>query len=298
MKLAGSRVLVTGGAQGMGLLIARGAAARGAQVAIWDLNGKALPDAASRIAAARRSEDQIVASDAVDVGDPSAVSGAAERLKASFGEVDVLVNNAGVVSGKRLVDLSPEEVQRTLRVNTAALFWTTGAFLPSMIDRGGGHIVTMASAAGLVGVPGLSDYCASKYGAVGFHESLRSELRLTAPGVRTSLICPFFVDTGMFAGVRTRFPFLLPILEPSRVAEAVVRADREGPRNGRPPLVRPLPEAAASASCRLARSDRGVLRDPCRHGHLLGAPGVARTGRRGQRPEVASGPPVWRKDSE
>ena len=224
MKLAGSRVLVTGGAQGMGLLIARGAAARGAQVAIWDLNEKALPDARSRIAAARRSEDQVVAAAAVDVGDPSAVSGAAERLKASFGEVDVLVNNAGVVSGKRLVDLSPEEVQRTLRVNTAALFWTTGAFLPSMIDRGGGHIVTMASAAGLVGVPGLSDYCASKYGAVGFHESLRSELRRTAPGVRTSLICPFFVDTGMFAGVRTRFPFLLPILEPSRVAEAAVRA--------------------------------------------------------------------------
>ena len=224
MKLAGSRVLVTGGAQGMGLLIARGAAARGAQVAIWDLNGKALPDAASRIAAARRSEDQVVAADAVDVGDPNAVSGAAERLKASFGEVDVLVNNAGVVSGKRLVDLSPEEVQRTLRVNTAALFWTTGAFLPSMIDRGRGHIVTMASAGGLVGVPGLSDYCASKFGAVGFHESLRSELRRTGPSVRTSLICPFFVDTGMFAGVQTRFRFLLPILEPSRVAEAAVRA--------------------------------------------------------------------------
>ena len=224
MKLAGRRVLVTGGAQGMGLLIACGAAERGAHVAIWDLNEKALPDAASRISAARRSDDQIVASDAVDVGDPVAVSGAAERLRASFGEMDVLVNNAGVVSGKRLVDLSPEEVLRTLRVNTAALFWTTGAFLPSMIERGEGHIVTMASAGGLIGVPGLSDYCASKFGAVGFHESLRNELRRTAPGVRTSLICPFFVDTGMFAGVRTRFPFLLPILEPSRVAKAAVRA--------------------------------------------------------------------------
>ena len=224
MKLAGRRLLVTGAAQGMGLLIARGAAARGAHVAIWDLNGRALPDAVSRIAATRRNENQIVVSDAVDVGDPDAVSGAAERLRASFGEVDVLVNNAGVVLGKRLVDLSPEEVLRTLRVNTAALFWTTGAFLPSMIERGEGHFVTMASAAGLIGVPGLSDYCASKFGAVGFHESLRSELRRTAPGVRSSLICPFFVDTGMFAGVRTRFPFLLPILQPSRVAEAAVRA--------------------------------------------------------------------------
>ena len=224
MKLAGRRVLVTGGAQGMGLLIARGAAARGAHVGIWDVNDRALPDAAAQIAAGRAGADQLVVSDVVDVGDPDAVLEAAERLAASFGRVDVLINNAGVVSGKRLTDLSPEEVQRTLRVNTAALFWTSRAFLPAMIEAGDGHVVTMASAGGLVGVSGLSDYCASKFGAVGFHESLRAELRRTAPGVGTSLICPFFVGTGMFAGVRTRFPFLLPILEPERVAAAVIRA--------------------------------------------------------------------------
>lgn len=224
MKLAGRRVLVTGGAQGMGLLVACGAAARGAHVAVWDRNEPALPDAAARIAAARGSGDQLVVSDAVDVGDPEAVAGAAGRLGASFGEVDVLVNNAGVVSGKRFTDLSAEDVERTLRVNTAALFWTARAFVPSMVGKGEGHIVTMASAAGLIGVPRLSDYCASKFGAVGFHESLRAELRRTAPGVGTSLICPFFVGTGMFAGVRTRFPRLLPILDPERVAAAVVRA--------------------------------------------------------------------------
>ena len=224
MKLAGRRVLVTGGAQGMGLLVAREASARGAHVALWDLNAKALPEAAEQVAASRRSKDQLVVADAVDVGDPEAVFAAAGRLGSSFGHVEVLVNNAGVVSGKRLLELSPEDVQRTLRVNTAAPFWIVQAFLPSMTERAAGHIVTMASAAGLVGVPGLSDYCASKFGAVGFHESLRAELRRTVPGVRTSLICPFFVDTGMFAGVRTRFPFLLPILRPERVAAAVVRA--------------------------------------------------------------------------
>ena len=224
MKLAGRRVLVTGGAQGMGLLIAQGAAARGAHVGIWDLNGKALPDAGARVAAARAGADQLVVSDVVDVGDPEAVVEAAARLGGSLGRVDVLVNNAGVVSGKRLTELSPEEVQRTLRVNTAALFWTARAFLPPMIEAGAGHVVTMASAGGLIGVSGLSDYCASKFGAVGFHESLRAELRRTAPGVGSSLICPFFVGTGMFAGVRTRFPFLLPILEPEKVAAAVIRA--------------------------------------------------------------------------
>ena len=224
MKLEGRRLLVTGGAQGMGLLIAERAAARGAHVGIWDMNGKALPDAAGRVAAARASEDQLVVSDVVDVGDPDAVLEAAARLGGSLGNVDVLVNNAGVVSGKPLTELSPEQVQRTLRVNIAALFWTSRAFLPAMIEAGAGHVVTMASAGGLIGVSGLSDYCASKFGAVGFHESLRAELRRTAPGVGTSLICPFFVSTGMFAGVRTRFPFLLPILEPERVAAAVIRA--------------------------------------------------------------------------
>ncbi len=224
MRLAGRRVLVTGGAQGMGLLIACEAAARGAHVAIWDLNEAALPDAAARIAAARQSEGQLVVSGAVDVGDAEAVSGAAGRLATSFGEVEVLVNNAGVVSGKPLTELSPEEVQRTLRVNTAALFWTAREFVPRMVEKSAGHLVTMASAGGLIGVSGLSDYCASKFGAVGFHESLRAELRRTAPGVGTSLICPFFVGTGMFAGVRTRFPFLLPILAPETVAAAVIRA--------------------------------------------------------------------------
>ena len=208
----------------MGLLIAQGAAARGAHVAIWDLNSTALPDAAARVTVARAREDQLVVSDVVDVGDPDAVRDAADRLRSFLGNVDVLVNNAGVVSGKPLSELSPEEVQRTLRVNTGALFWTSRALLPAMIEAGAGHIVTMASAGGLIGVAGLSDYCASKFGAVGFHESLRAELRRTAPGVGTSLICPFFVGTGMFAGVRTRFPFLLPILEPERVAAAVIRA--------------------------------------------------------------------------
>lgn len=224
MKLEGRRVLVTGGAQGMGLLIAQGAAARGAHVAVWDVNSGALRDAAARIGAARPRANQLVASEVVDVGDADAVARAAEHLAASFGNVDVLINNAGVVSGKPLTELSPEEVQRTLRVNTAALFWTARAFLPPMIDAGAGHVVTMASAGGLIGVSRLSDYCASKFGAVGFHESLRAELRRTAPGVGTSLICPFFVGTGMFAGVRTRFPFLLPILEPEKVAAAVIRA--------------------------------------------------------------------------
>ncbi len=260
MKFAGRRVLVTGGARGMGLLIARGAAARGARVALWDRDADALdaaagdfspgagdsspgagafsPEAGDISPTADASSPTAEASSptaggasspevwrqVVDVSDRRQVEEAATVLRSGFGEVEILVNNAGVVSGRAFADLTPEEVERTLAVNAAALFWLTRAFLPPMIRRGEGHLVTMASAGGLIGVPGLSDYCASKFAAVGFHESLRAELRRTAPGVRATLVCPFFVDTGMFAGVRTRFPRLLPILRPEAVAAATVRA--------------------------------------------------------------------------
>ena len=219
MNLRGSRILVTGGARGMGLAIAKGAAARGASVVLWDRDAEALRAAEAEVAGV-----EPVVGQAVDVADRGAVDAAAARLVSERGPVDILVNNAGVVSGKRFSDLAPEEVERTLAVNAASLFWTTRAFLPAMIRRGRGRIVTMASAGGLVGVPGLSDYCASKFAAVGFHESLRAELRREAPGVGATLVCPFFVNTGMFAGVRTRFPRLLPILDPETVAEAALRA--------------------------------------------------------------------------
>lgn len=231
MKFAGRRVLVTGGARGMGLLIARGAAARGARVALWDRDAEALDaaagdfsPAAGDISPAGGASAPEVWRQVVDVSDRRQVEEAAAALASGFGEVEILVNNAGVVTGKAFADLTPDEVERTLAVNAAALFWLTRAFLPPMIRRGEGHLVTMASAGGLIGVPGLSDYCASKFAAVGFHESLRAELRRTAPGVRATLVCPFFVDTGMFAGVRTRFPRLLPILRPETVAAATLRA--------------------------------------------------------------------------
>ena len=82
---------------------------------------------------------------------------------------------------------------------------TVKSFLPSMLARNHGHIVTIASAAGLFGVNGLVDYCASKYAAVGFDESLRAELWVQKKtGVHTTVVCPFYINTGMFDGVSSR----------------------------------------------------------------------------------------------
>jgi all-trans-retinol dehydrogenase (NAD+) len=158
------------------------------------------------------------------------------------GDVDVLVNNAGVVTGRPLLELSDEHIERTFAVNTLALFWTTRAFLPAMKARGSGHIVTVASAAGLIGTARETDYAASKFAAVGFNEALRQELRRGGSGVKTTVVCPYYIDTGMFAGVKTRFPSLLPVLKEQDVADRVLRAvQHDAPTVQMPFMVNTLP---------------------------------------------------------
>jgi all-trans-retinol dehydrogenase (NAD+) len=156
--------------------------------------------------------------------------------------VDVLVNNAGVVSGRLLLENPDERIQATFAVNTLALYWTTKAILPDMIERNRGHVVTIASAAGLVGVVRQTDYAASKHAAVGFDESLRYELRRLGTGVHTTIVCPFYIDTGMFSGVKSRYPRLLPVLKESDVADRVILAIRRRERRVLlPSIVRLLP---------------------------------------------------------
>jgi all-trans-retinol dehydrogenase (NAD+) len=214
-------VLVTGGASGIGRLLVLGCASLGAAVTIWDLDG----EGAGRVAA---EAGELGASSArafaCDVSDRAQVYARADEVRAATGDVDVLVNNAGIVSGKPLLELPDERIERTFAVNTLALFWTAKAFLPGMKTRGSGHIVTVASAAGLIGTARETDYAASKFAAVGFNEALRQELRHSAPGVRTTVACPYYVDTGMFEGVQTRFPLLLPVLKEQDVADRILRA--------------------------------------------------------------------------
>ncbi|MGC3994461.1 MAG: SDR family oxidoreductase [Propionicimonas sp.] len=229
MNLEGATLLVTGGGSGVGRQLAVQAAGRGARIVIWDRDEAAGRATAEQIGAAASHQ-------VVDVTDSGAVVEAARAT----GTVDVLVNCAGVVSGQRLLDASEAQIRRTFEVNTLALYWTTRAFLPAMLERRSGTVVTIASAAGLVGVARQTDYSASKWAAIGFTESLRAELRGT--GVGTLAVEPFYIDTGMFAGVRTRFPRLLPILKEADVAARVLDAiERDRPVLAMPPLVRTLP---------------------------------------------------------
>ncbi|GAA1366012.1 SDR family NAD(P)-dependent oxidoreductase [Arthrobacter rhombi] len=218
--LKNETVLITGAGSGIGRLMALGAARRGARIVIWDLNGAAADAVRDEIRATGASAESFV----VDVSDREAVRAAA----AETGPVDVVVNNAGVVTGKRLMDASDEAIERTIRINVLALYWVTKAFLGGMIERHHGTVVTVSSAAGLVGVAKQTDYSASKFAALGFAESLRVEMDKESAGVNSLAVCPFYIDTGMFEGVATKFPLLLPILKQDYVANRVLDSIEAG----------------------------------------------------------------------
>ena len=210
---------------GIGALVAVQAAHRGARaVVLWDLDLPAAQDVATRVQAAGAT----CLAQRVDLRDAQEVEAAGRVVLERLGRVDVLVNSAGVVTGRRFEDLSEEDVARTFDVNVLALYRVVRCFLPGMRTRDRGCVVTIASAAGLVGVARQTDYSASKFAAVGFMESLRSELRRSGSHVRTLVVAPYYVSTGMFAGVRTRVPLLLPVLEPERVASQVLDSVERG----------------------------------------------------------------------
>ena len=238
-EIAGQHIIITGAASGIGRLMALKLAARGGRITAWDINQPALDRVVAELSA---RGGQPARGFLCDVARRDLVYDAAAQTTAAGGPVDILINNAGIVSGKSFLELPDERIEATFQINTLSLFWVTKAFLPSMIQRNHGHVVTIASASGLLGVAKLSDYSASKWAAIGFDESLRAEMRTSAPGVKTTVVCPYYIDTGMFRGVKSRFPFLLPILKEDAVAEGVVAAiERNKARVIMPPLVYLVP---------------------------------------------------------
>jgi len=220
VALNGSRVLITGGASGLGRQMALQSAAKGARVVIWDMN----LEQAKKVVAEIKKAGGTAEAHQVDVTDRLAVN----KLALKVGAVDVLFNNAGVVSGDWFLDLNPDSIERTYRVNVLSLYWMTQAFLPAMVQSGRGCVVTISSASGMLGVAKLTDYAASKFAAFGFMESLRSELRMKRSNVNTLTVCPHYIGTGMFDGVQTKFPWLLPILDEVKVAAKILRSVEKG----------------------------------------------------------------------
>ena len=219
-KFKYKNILITGGASGIGRLMGMKMAKKGGTIVIWDINSELLDKTAEEI---RSLGGKVIACNC-DITDKDLVYKTAQEVKMEIGNIDILINNAGVVTGKPFWECTDDEIQTTMDVNTMSLFWTTKAFLPDMIKANSGHIITMSSAAGIVGATRLTDYNASKFAAFGFDESLRMEFKKRKMNIKTTVVCPFFINTGMFDGAKTRFPWLLPILNEETVANKIVKA--------------------------------------------------------------------------
>jgi short-subunit dehydrogenase len=212
VKLDGKTALLTGATGGIGRAIATALAERGATVVVSARKAEAL----SELAASLPGEHRIVPA---DLG----VEGAAERLAADAGQVDVLVANAGLPGTGHLSSFSLEEVARALRVNLETPVMLARELIPGMQERGEGHLVFISSLAGKAPAPRSSVYSATKFGLRGFALSLRADL--TGTGVGVSIVSPGFIrDSGMFADAGAKAPPGMGTSSPEEVAAGVIKA--------------------------------------------------------------------------
>jgi len=210
-------VVVTGASSGVGELLAHTLAARNVTVVALDVNPI-------------QTEHYNITYYKCDVSQWAEVEAVAKRIKEEIGEPTVLINNAGVVQGKPILSLSERDIRQTFGVNTLAHWWTIKAFLPDMLKKKSGHIVTVASTMGYAGAAGLTDYSASKAAAISLDQTLRLELdhHYKTPGIRTTLVCPGHILSPLFATISLPqnrfFKFLFPSIQPIDVVKPIVMA--------------------------------------------------------------------------
>jgi len=192
----------------------------GAQVISWDYNKS---EAVHKELASIAGEESIV-SYAIDVSDKDQVYELAARVKKEVGKVDIVINNAGVVSGGNSWEVKDESIEKVMKVNTMGPMWITKAFIKDFVDADSGHLVYISSMASTLGTNKLADYCASKWGIFGYAESIRLELgALGKKNVHTTIVCPYYINTGMFDGV-TSIGLMMKILQPEPVVDSIVEA--------------------------------------------------------------------------
>ncbi|NXT25571.1 RDHE2 dehydrogenase, partial [Syrrhaptes paradoxus] len=221
---AGEIVLITGSANGIGRQLALKFAPLGATLVLWDIDDEGNKETSSL---AQKNGAEGVFAYHCDCSNKEEVYEQADKVRKEVGDVTILVNNAGILIGKKFWDLSDADFEKTLGINFFAHVWTCKAFLPAMMARNRGHLVSVASAAGLIGVYRSSVYSASKHAILGMMESLDSELyHVGKHGIKTTIICPYFVKTALARGFQSQTP-LLPVYEPEYVARRIVDAVRK-----------------------------------------------------------------------
>ena len=226
MKFRNATVVITGGASGIGLIMGRRALEMGAKsLAIWDINQQNLDNVVknhSSLAKVMGLKGDVVRGYRVDVSNFEAVKTAYQATVSDLGPVDILINNAGVVTTNKTFDENTQaDIDRTITINTMAPMYVALAMLPDMVKRDRGHILNITSAAGLLANPRMSVYAASKWAAMGWSDSVWIELKEKKSNVHITTFAPYFINTGMFDGVKSWF---FPILDPEKTARKAMRA--------------------------------------------------------------------------
>lgn len=214
-SVAGLTVLITGAAQGMGAIFARTACLEGARrVILWDISSQMLSAVSQELE--QLESGSIIDTQVVDLRSQAAIVAAADQSLAA-GAVDVLVNNAGVVTGTSFARHRAEQINDIMAVNALAPMYLTHALLGQMgLGGSPARILTIASAAALVSNPNMSVYAASKAAAMSWSDSLRLELeRETDSDIKVTTFCPTYVSTGMFAGAKSML--FTPVMDPEYV---------------------------------------------------------------------------------
>ena len=233
MDLRGAVVVVTGASSGIGQATALRFARAGSRLVLAARRLDRLEALAGQI---RDGGGEALAV-RCDVTVPADVAALVERTRDDLAGCDVLVNDAGVPGGGPFAAASADQIERIVRVNLLGVLLVTKAFLPTMLERGRGHVVNVASLAGRFAIPGSAVYSATKHGVVAFSESLHYELEGT--GVRVTAVNPGLVSTEGFPQDHLDPRLVLPV---ERVADAIVRVVRRGiaPEHSIPRWVSPL----------------------------------------------------------
>lgn len=218
MKFENANVLITGGASGIGKIMGRIALEKGAKCfIIWDINLVGIEATRKELGKYGKVKGYVV-----DVSNNEIVNVAYRKTVEDCGEIDILINCAGIITSNKTFDQqTPEEIVKTMNINTIAPMFVARAMLPDMLKRNRGHVCTIASAGGMISNPKMSVYAASKWGVIGWSDSVRIELQEMKSDVHFTTVAPYYINTGMFDGVKSR---IIPILKPEYVAKRVIRA--------------------------------------------------------------------------
>ena len=217
-KIKDNCVLITGGASGIGRIMGRMVLEKGARcLVIWDINQASIDSTIAEFSSLGNVKGY-----RVDVSDSEQVVKTAAVTGKECGNVDILINCAGIVANNETFDKqSIRDIERTMEINATAPMVIAQQFLPGMLDRNHGHVCNIASAAGMISNPRMSVYAASKWAVIGWSDSVRIELKQMKSKVRFTTIAPYFINTGMFDGVKSR---IFPILKPEPTSKKILNA--------------------------------------------------------------------------